>query len=253
MTGPHVHVPFDRIEKYLSFIKQYRINIEVYFSSASLDATGYSDIARLKERLDYGPDLTIHAPFMDLSPGAVDSKVRTATVERFTQIFDVAEVLNPKAIVFHSGYEKWKYALRTDLWLEQSIPTWRPFVSRAADMGLKMAIENIFEEDPLNLRLLMEEINSEHFGVCFDTGHFNLFSKVPLDDWLQQLKPYILELHLHDNDKTSDAHAALGEGSFGFAELFTILRDKELIHTIEAHSPEDVLKSIERLKAYAPL
>jgi sugar phosphate isomerase/epimerase len=253
MTGPHVHVPYDGIEKYLSFIQENRINIEVYFSSGSLDVIRGSDISRLRERLEYGTAFTIHAPFMDLSPGAVDSKVRTATIERFSQVFDIAGILNPRTIVFHSGYEKWKYALKTDLWLEKSVTTWKPFVSRAADMGLRVAIENIFEDDPVSLRLLMEEIGSEYFGVCFDTGHFNLFSKVPLDEWLRQMKPYIVELHLHDNNKKCDDHAAIGEGTFDFATLFSILRDQELVYTVEAHSPEDVLKSIEMLKAYLPL
>ncbi len=250
MVGPHVHVPYQRIEDYLSFIKENRINLEVYFSSQSLDVVADSDISSLKERLGYSPSFTIHAPFMDLSPGAVDSKVRAVTTERFAQIFDIAGILNPRAIVFHSGYEKWKYALKIDLWLENSLITWRPLLKRAADMGLKIAVENIFEDEPANLRLLMEEIGSEHFGICFDAGHFNLFSRVPLEEWLRQLKPYIVELHLHDNQRTCDDHMAIGEGTFDFTTLFSTLKDQELIYTIEGHTPEDVLKSIERLKGY---
>jgi hypothetical protein len=45
---------------------------------------------------------------MDLSPGALDSKVKALTVERFTHIVDVAQVLSPEVVVFHSGYEKWR-------------------------------------------------------------------------------------------------------------------------------------------------
>jgi len=56
---------------------------------------------------------------MDLSPGAVDSKVREATMMRFSHILDISDILKPKAVVFHSGYEKWKYALNIDLWLEK--------------------------------------------------------------------------------------------------------------------------------------
>ncbi len=250
MISPHVHVPYHRIEDYLSFIKDKRINLEVYFSSHSLDTIKYSDVTGLKARLDYNPSFTIHAPFMDLSPGAVDSRVRAVTIERFSHIFDIAGILKPKAIVFHSGYEKWKYALKVDTWLEKSLMTWRPLLKMATDIGSRIAIENIFEDEPENLRLLMEEMGSEHFGICFDTGHFNLFSRLPLEDWLRQLKPYIIELHLHDNHKTSDDHIAIGEGSFDFASLFTILKDMDLIYTIEGHTPEDVLKSIERLKGY---
>ncbi|OHE55117.1 MAG: hypothetical protein A2Z47_15600 [Thermodesulfovibrio sp. RBG_19FT_COMBO_42_12] len=250
MIHPHVHVPYDRVGDYLDFIKKNRINLEIYFSSQSLDNLNDSDIIKLKEKLDYNPSLSIHSPFMDLSPGAVDERVRVVTVERFLHVFEIAEILKPKAIVFHSGYEKWKYALRVDQWLDGSLITWPPLLKRAVGTGLKIAIENIFEDDPTNLRLLMEEMGSENFGICFDTGHFNLFSKIPLEEWLRQLKPYIIELHLHDNDKTFDSHLAIGEGTFDFDTLFSTLKDKNLICTIEAHTPEETIRSIERLQKY---
>lgn len=250
MISPHVHIPYHKIRDYLSFIKENRINLEIYFLSDSLDAITGTDIIKLKERLDYHPILTIHAPFMDLSPGAVDSKVRAITIERFLHIFKIAEILNPKIIVFHSGYEKWKYAHRVDIWLEGSLITWRPLIKKAIDMNIKIAIENIFEDEPTNLKLLMQELGSERFGICFDTGHFNLFSKTPLNEWLEILKPYIIELHLHDNDRTADTHNPIGDGTFDFDTLFSTLKDKDLIYTIEAHNAEDAMKSVERLKKY---
>ena len=250
MVNPHVHVPYHRIEDYLHFIKENRINLEIYFSSRSLDTLKNSDVVRLKENLDYHPSFTVHAPFMDLSPGAVDSKARAVTMERFSHTLAIAEILEPKAIVFHSGYEKWKYALEIDLWLEKSLLTWKPLAKRAEDIGLKIAIENIFEDEPSSLRILMEAIGSENFGICFDTGHFNLFSRIPLEEWLRQLKPYIVELHLHDNHKLSDEHIAMGDGTFDFATLFSTLGGGDVIYTIEGHTPEDVLKSITRLQEY---
>jgi len=37
MLHPHVHVPYHRIEDYLTFIKANRINLEIFISSESLD------------------------------------------------------------------------------------------------------------------------------------------------------------------------------------------------------------------------
>jgi sugar phosphate isomerase/epimerase len=187
---------------------------------------------------------------MDMSPGAVDSKVRVVTLERFSQVMDIAEILAPEVIVFHSGYEKWRYAHRVDIWLEGSLITWKPIIERAAALRVKIAIENIFEDEPSNLLLLMEELHSEHFGLCFDTGHFNLFARLPLEEWIKNLKPYIFELHLHDNDKSRDQHLPIGEGTFNFAALFAELQGNHCVYTIETHTPERVLKSIERLQEY---
>ncbi|MEW6002382.1 MAG: sugar phosphate isomerase/epimerase family protein [Nitrospirota bacterium] len=250
MIDPHIHIPYPRIGDYFKLIRENRLNLEIYFPSDSLDIIRDSHIFGLKEKLDYHPALTVHAPFMDLSPGAVDSKVRAVTVERFLHIFKISEILNAETVVFHSGYEKWKYAQRIDVWLEGSLITWKPFLTRAVEKGLKIAIENIFEDEPANLRLLMERMGSANFGICFDTGHFNLFSRIPLEEWLRQLKPYIIELHLHDNDRTADDHLAIGEGTFDFDSLFSSLGDRSLIYTIEAHTAEDAMKSMERLKKY---
>ncbi|NTU43544.1 MAG: sugar phosphate isomerase/epimerase [Nitrospirales bacterium] len=250
MTSPHIHVPYERIGDQLSFIREHRLNLEIYFTGQTVDNLTEEDTHRLKELLDYDPALSIHAPFMDLSPGAMDSKVRTATMERFFQVLDIASVLNPVSIVFHSGYEKWKYGLKVRPWLEQSLLTWRPVNEKAEALGVKIAIENIFEEEPSNLRMLMEEMGSQNFGICFDTGHFNLFSCRSLEDWIRELLPYITELHLHDNDRSADQHNPIGDGVFDFSTLFSLIGEKQCVYTIEARSPEMALKGMERLKSY---
>ncbi len=238
------------LEKYLPFIKKEKLNLEIYFGSRRIDNLKKKDIIKLKNKLDYNPRLTVHAPFMDLSPGAVDSRVREITIKRFFDVLDLAEVLKPKIVVFHSGYDKWKYDERVDIWLEGSLKTWKPVNERAEALGVKIAVENIFEDEPTNLKLLMEEMNSKNFGICFDTGHFNLFSRMFLSNWLEMIKPYIVELHLHDNTKSKDLHLAIGDGNFDFRTLFRELKGKNLVYTIETHSVEDTRKSLERLKVY---
>jgi sugar phosphate isomerase/epimerase len=248
VPSPHIHIPFQRIPEYLEFIKKNALNLEIYFGSGVLDTLSSDDITGLRKELDYHPLLSFHGPFMDLSPGAVDSKVRNATMQRFFHVFEIAEILGPRVVVFHSGYEKWKYGLNVDLWLEKSLETWRPLHKKASDIGVKIAIENIFEDEPSNLKLLMDTMGSESFGICFDTGHCNLFSKIALEAWMDSLNPHIIELHLHDNDTTSDQHLPMGDGTFDFRKFFGLLGKKDCVYTVETHTPEHVLKSLECLK-----
>ncbi len=250
MISPHIHVPYEKIGDHIDFILRNKLNLEIYFNSDSLDSVAPEAIRSLRDALDYKPSLSFHAPFMDLCPGAVDSGIRAVTTARFNQTLDIAEILKPGCIVFHSGYEKWKYALQTDLWLRKSIETWRPLNERAQGIGTKIAVENIFEDEPTNLKLLMDEMASGNFGICFDAGHCNLFSSIPFEKWLETLTPHIIELHLHDNDKSSDQHLPVGDGDIDFATLFAAVKGRECVYTIEAHSPEDVLKSMGRLKAF---
>ena len=250
MNAVHAHIPYPKVGDYLTHLRKHRLDLEIYFPSSSLDELQPEDLSALRKRLDYHPSLSIHAPFMDMSPGAVDSRVRDVTSQRFSHVMDIAEVLCPEAVVFHSGYEKWKYGHRTDIWMEGSVRTWGPLIERADGLNIKIAIENIFEDEPSNLRVLMEELHSRAFGICFDTGHCNLFTTVPLKRWLEELRPYIFELHLHDNDKTADQHLPIGDGTFDFKTLFSALQNTNCLYTIEAHSPEGVMKSMERLKEY---
>ncbi len=71
-----------------------------------------------------------------------------------------------------------------------------------------------------------------------------------MKEWLESIGEYIFSLHLHDNDGTFDSHLPIGDGTFDFETLFSYLKGGEYVYTIEAHTPERVLKSIERLKEY---
>ncbi len=247
MVKSYIHVPYNKIYEHIDIITKERFNLEIYFNSQTLDYITKKDIEKLKNALSNELSLSFHAPFMDLSPGAIDSKVREVTIERFNQIFDVAALLTPKSIVFHSGYEKWKYAFKVNTWLEASLKTWEKILPRAEQLNIKIAIENIFEEEPESLRMLVEKISSPYFGICFDTGHFNLFSKKSIAEWIFCLNDYIVEVHLHDNNKNFDEHLAIGNGCFDFEKFFELFKNKNCIYTIEAHTIESVFKSIKML------
>lgn len=246
MTAPHIHVPFHHIVRYIGLILEHRINLEIYFSSDTLDRISREDILSVRDSLTYQPEISIHAPFMDLCPAAIDSRILRVTRERFQQVFEIARILSPKIIVFHSGYEKWKYALQVEPWLERSVETWSIFIEKAWETDTKIAIENIFEDEPSPLRMLMERLHSERFGVCFDTGHFNIFARTPLHEWLDAIGDFIIECHIHDNDRSEDHHLPPGDGTFPFPQFFGLLGDRDIVFTIENHNPEQVLKSIER-------
>lgn len=242
----HFHIPYNKIDEYETDLNAYKLNLEIYFDALTLDSTDPKSVSDRISRLSYTPLLTIHGPFMDLSPGAVDPLIQDITINRYNQSLEIANALGAKRVVFHSGYEKWKYDLKIDVWLQNSLSTWSSIISKALKYGIKLSIENIFEDTPDNIKLLMEEMASENFGVCFDTGHFNIFSSVSLETWLDALQPYINELHIHDNDRTSDQHAAPGEGVFDFETLFKRIHpdNDNIVLTVEAHSKEEVLKAL---------
>lgn len=252
MSTPHVRLPYAMLHKHPDFMESHRPNLEIFISSDDLDAASPPEIASdITRTLHYGPSLSIHAPFMDMAPGAVDSYVRQGTERRFKQAIDVAERVSARAIVFHSGYGKWKYDHKVEPWLANSLEFWPDIIKRASEAGVMVAIENIFEEGPGTLKMLMDGLGTKDAGICFDVGHFNLFTRFTLKDWIDAIGQFIVELHLHDNLGDVDSHMPPGDGNIDFESLFSLLDSKkDILWTIEAKSEGDTLTSLERFAEY---
>jgi sugar phosphate isomerase/epimerase len=252
MERVHVHIPYGKLRDYLALIRKRKYDLEIYLPASVLGQLERVDLEVLLDNLDWGPALTIHAPFMDLNPGAVDPMVRSATQMRFKQVLSIASVIKPRAVVFHAAYDRWRYAGKRELWLENSMETWprvMDVASRIPDM--RVAVENVFDEDPEALGMLIERINSPQFGFCFDTGHFNLFTTVTMEQWFERLGRHLMEVHLHDNGGAEDSHQALGAGTVDFARCFRLINEHRAqpVYTLEAHEPEDIEPSLEKIRA----
>jgi sugar phosphate isomerase/epimerase len=253
MEPVHVHIPYGKLRDYLALIRKRKYDLEIYLPASVLGQLERVDLEVLLDNLDWGPALTIHAPFMDLNPGAVDPMIRSATQMRFKQVLSVASVLKPRAVVFHAAYDRWRYAGKRELWLENSMETWprvMEIASRIPDM--RVAVENVFDEDPEALGMLIERISSPQFGFCFDTGHFNLFSTMTMEEWFERLGRHLVEVHLHDNGGAEDSHKALGSGTVDFARFFRLINEHRVrpVYTLEAHEPEDIEPSLEKIRTF---
>lgn len=248
-----VHVPYQRIEEHLPFILERRLNPEIYFSADALDALAPARLAETARALSgEGLSCTIHAPFMDLNPGSLERMLRDATMHRFHQVLGAAETLRPEVMVFHPGFDRWRYGESQGQWLELSVAAWRVVLERAREIGTVVAVENIFEEEPSTLQALFEAVRDPAFGHCFDVGHWNLFKQVSMEQWFEALGAHIREVHIHDNSGTRDDHAPPGQGAIDFALFFGLMERyaPQAAYTIESHSTAHLEDSLQVLRPY---
>jgi len=249
----HCHVPYPRLSGYLDHVIANRLNTEIFLPAEALDAIIWEELAVQAQAIhSAGLATTIHATFMDLNPGAMDPSIREATRRRFQQVFQAAELLRPRVIVFHPGYDDLHYGDNRMAWLKNSIAFWQEFVPRARELNCIIAIENIFEKEPSTLRALLEAIDDPCFRHCFDVGHWNMFTTVTLEEWFAELGPYIAESHLHDNHGKADEHLPLGEGKIDFDRVFALLKQyaPEAVWTLEAHSLERLERALKNIAKY---
>jgi len=248
-----VNLPFPMLVENLGAILAIELQPEIYFSGRILDSLSSPEVERASHALEEkGTSVTFHAPFMDLNPGAVDEKVREVTAFRFNQVMQLVPLFRPRAIVFHPGYDRWRYDDDVDLWLKNSLTVWKPLAERAERLSVKMALENVFEESPFILKKLLDAVDSPFLGYCLDAGHGHLFSQVPMVNWIDALGSRLFEVHLHDNHRQADEHLPIGRGEIDFPALFSRIEERNLhpIFTIEPHEIGHLLPSLEALEKY---
>lgn len=243
------HIPWAQIDTYLDMILALDLAPEIAIKGPeldSLDETLLDQIAQALEKAKVRP--TIHAPFFDLNPGALDPLIRQVTYQRFNQTLAVARHLKAHLMVIHPGFDKWRYPNLDQTWLSLAKTFLPPLLEQAAACGCRLAIENIYEEAPDTLVQLVDGIDSEWFGHCFDAGHWHLFGKRPMAEWLEALRPRLLHLHLHDNHGRADEHLPVGEGTIDFAPLILHLKNMQSrpSMTLEAHSREHLKRSLQK-------
>jgi sugar phosphate isomerase/epimerase len=200
--------------------------------------------------------LTVHGPVHDLNPGSLDVIVRDYTRHCYFKTLAVCHALGAKALVLHLGLNPLLPEGALDEWLDTSVKTWEPIVDMAEQMGLTIRLENMFVPTPRFLVSLKERLKSEALKMCFDVGHFTIFSNTSLKHWLDEIGDYIEEVHLSDNQGVEDVHLPLGRGKVDFRGLFDELSARNILpqFTIEMHSDmfESSLKYLDRNEFLVP-
>lgn len=237
-----VSVPFDLLrEKYLPQVIERKLPIEISLDREVMDRFSLRDFMEIAESLHQaGIFCTIHAPFCDLSPGALDALVREASRRRLREALRVAALFAPAGVVFHSGYHPGYHREIVDQWRARLLESLEILLEEAASLGLELFLENVFEPSAELLRPVWERFPSLKW--CFDPGHAYAFAHTTWEAWLPVLYPYLAEIHLHDNRGEWDEHLALGKGSIPFPEILAFVKEKGLrpLLTLEAHREEDV-------------
>lgn len=245
-------MPFDILRnRFLPLVIKKRINPEISFNHSTLDRFSRKDFLEMASRLlDEGLTITFHAPFMDLRPGAIDPKIRNVTIKRLMQVFDLVPFFRPRSVVCHPSFDHRYYVSTERLWLENNVDTWGHCLERIKETDTVIALENVYEVEPRHLKFLLDALDPNRTCFCFDTGHFNVFSRVPLEQWMGDMGSRIRQLHLHDNHGMLDEHLPVGQGSFPFRKFFRMLRDMDLkpIITLESHNEKDLWQMLENIK-----
>ncbi len=247
----HINMPYKVLPQYREMTRRYRFNLEMGFDAADLDRVPRGEFRAVAARLEKNHcRISLHGPFWDLCSGSVDPLIRQVTNIRFRQLFDIMDIFRPLQVVCHTGWDPSHHRGHRDEWLEHGLKFWEPMVERASKMKIPLLLENVWDYGPEVLAELFRRIDSPFLGFCLDVGHQHSFSKTPLHEWLEALCGRLMEIHLHDNDGSGDAHLPVGHGTFDFRLLFDFLRERQRtpLLTLEPHLEEHLFQSLSGLQ-----
>lgn len=253
---PHcfVNVPYPRLVQDFDLIRTHRLQPEIGLEGEWLYTTPREEFAAVAAQL-HAEDLacTIHAPFFDLLPGALDRQIRAASRDKLHRAFELLPLFQPRSIVCHLGFEANKHGYKEAEWFGHARDTFQELLAMAEASGVTLMLENTYETSPTQLKDMLTALDSPHARFCFDLGHSLAFAKNSWRDWFPTMAPWLGQLHIHDNDGSRDAHLAPGQGAFDFAGFFAYLHQAGLdpILTLEPHTEAALWESLAALDRMA--
>ncbi len=240
MTEINFRVQFKQLDEYANLLEEFQVGFEIVLNFEDLNQNN------IKKINSYNiPHLTIHAPFFDISLGSWNSYVAQLSLDLMRKTVDFVNELNIKHLVLHHNYQPFVYAFNVDGFVDNFTVKFSELLNNI-NGKYKILLENVFENKPeIGFKILNKLDNINFVGLCFDIGHFNIFSEVKLNEWFKLWKDFTYEYHIHDNHGKFDEHLAVGEGNISFDNLFEIHKPDVL--TIENNDKLDLIKSYNRI------
>lgn len=243
----------EELEKADVLLMQGRVGLEVidFARPALLAAAWEQRLAELLPRVEQwaGP-ITMHGPFLDLSPASPDPGVRELTLHRYRQALHIAAQLKAESIVFHTQYNpNVKEQAYLTNWITANARFWTDLLPEIEASETCVVLENMWDHRPDHIASLLAEVNSPRLNFCLDASHAHLFSEVSLSEWVSVLGDSLTYVHLSDNRGQWDDHIALGEGEVNISALLTAIEQRALSpwFVLEISSFEAAMHSLQFL------
>ncbi|MDD3237686.1 MAG: sugar phosphate isomerase/epimerase [Candidatus Gastranaerophilales bacterium] len=217
----------------------------------NIDTEMNSIIKKLQNDLDgFKNFLTLHGMFFDLNIASKDTAIREISRKRFYQSLEVAKSINAKEIVFHSGNKCMKHYVSQEKFINGSIEFWQEAINDFEKAGITAVIENVHEREPEPILQTVVGVNSPYLKCTLDTGHANLFSKVPINVWIETYGKELIHMHIHNNFNKNDDHNSINNGTIDFSTVFASIKKANINPTIifETFKKENLIEDINYLK-----
>ena len=187
---------------------------------------------------------TLHAPYNELLPMAIDPKVVAVAYDRYGKTLDYCLRFGADKMIVHANYNEELYY--PNWTVNRQAEFWSRFLAEHPQ-PVTVCMENVTELDPEVILRIIEKVNDPRLRMCLDVGHANLTPMAPIE-WLRACAPVISHYHIHNNDGApaqgrrswGDRHAALDKGNIDMLELLRTAEEltPDATAAVESYDPE---------------
>ncbi|MEM2958817.1 MAG: sugar phosphate isomerase/epimerase [Candidatus Jordarchaeaceae archaeon] len=200
---------------------------------------------KLADILDsFGFQSSIHAPIWDINIASHITNFRKESVNQVKWSMDLARKLGSRLITLHPGHmPPYPFILSLrESGKRNFLESLQTLMDYSLETGVLIGLENI----PISISycftledLLEYVTNFENVNVTLDIAHAYIVSKylelqdparssIPPEnrvaETIRKLGKRLINIHLHDNDGTFDAHKIPGEGKINFKPIMDALK-----------------------------
>lgn len=246
-----IRVASENLTREAPLLMQMKAKPEIYIRAEKLKEFNSKAIKDFAKLLSAFPSHTIHAPFMDIWPGAADKDIRRMGLEQMQKIMEIATAWKSFLVVMHFNYDPIYYRQQFRQWLERTAQFYQILLPERD--GPLIALENIAEPTPYIALQLMKKIDRPRLSHCFDFGHHHVFARIPFEEWLFYLNPgRHIHFHFHDNYGQNDDHLSMGQGNIDWLAAKAAISNLTCPFSIalEPHSADSLRTSVAYFKKH---
>lgn len=198
----------------------------------------------------YDLEYSVHAPLSDINIGSLNPTMRDASLREVLLAIESCGRMGIDLITFHPGFISPLGQLDRGAVMNETRRSLREIEKAASEHGVLAALENMPRmpvttcTEPTELLSLVEGTS---LSICFDIGHAHTNGNI--DDFVKHVSRFA-NVHIHDNDGSSDQHLTIGDGKIDFTHVLSAMRGYRRRYVIEARRIEGAPLSAERLKRF---
>lgn len=157
-----------------------------------------------------------HLGYQDINNLWLDNEIGNSLVERYKNDIRICKANNIPMVIMHLTSKS-----EAPQFNEIGLNRLKEIVNYAKELDVKVAFENTKIKG--YLEYVIENIDNDNVGICFDSGHYHVHFNDELD--FEKFKNRIFAVHLHDNDQSDDLHLIPFDGTLNWGKVIRNLKE----------------------------